>query len=861
MSGTDTGEVPEKTDMQQHQQRLKEWVDHLAHWLPAQGPIKDFIHHNTLHAYQHLPFERAVRVAARMVGARPYLPLAEYRRMHGDGRISNAALAAVLKERGNSQGIDLEHLMNARGLDDGPAAGIATTGYRVRWRERYRLDMDARVHPILFRLISGYLDQGVAVWRMPHAQDSLYSAVRQMAEESFLPFPPFDHPEARRLLELEPEDAVLDVLDQFFGTTQQGERYLVEISLAHPGWSGMVHTVEASPSQLVLRRRARLMDFIALELILERVISLKEGAPRREVLAGPSEALLEMPVDREPEPSDVEKLQELWHEALERTYSDALLQTLAGHGGFLESISGQPSVQAFFCIDDRECSIRRHLEEVDPLAETYGTAGFFGVDCVFQGVDDAFPLKHCPVPISPKHLIREIPPKDRPRKKAQVAIHLQGGSSNTLVRGWLVSQILGFGAAVRLAWSLLSPKADVATVSALSKVDRDADLAVARSGDELHEAGYFVGYTAEEMADRVQGLLRSTGAAAKPLARLVVLLGHGASSVNNPYFSAYDCGACSGKAGAPNSRAFALMANDPKVREILLARGLQIPEDCWFVGGLHDTTRDEVDFYDLERLPASLQEDWRRFRRNLEQALGRNAQERCRRFALVPLSITETESRQEAFRRSTAIFEPRPELNHATNAAAIVGRRALTRGLFLDRRAFLNSYDPSLDPRGDILVSILSAVVPVCGGINLEYFFSRVDPKVYGAGSKLPHNVSGLIGVTNGTEGDLLTGLPTQMTETHDPVRLSIVVEQQPSIALEAATRNPGVLEWIHNGWVRYFCVVPAEQSVWRYQDGKMVRVEFSGASEPRVVSQSTMAFSGTRENAPVARILSEVRR
>ncbi len=38
----------------------EEAVEKIAHLLPAQGPIGVFIHHNTLHAFEHLPFEEAV---------------------------------------------------------------------------------------------------------------------------------------------------------------------------------------------------------------------------------------------------------------------------------------------------------------------------------------------------------------------------------------------------------------------------------------------------------------------------------------------------------------------------------------------------------------------------------------------------------------------------------------------------------------------------------------------------------------------------------------------------------------------------------------------------------------------------------
>jgi hypothetical protein len=50
--------------------------------------------------------------------------------------------------------------------------------------------------------------------------------------------------------------------------------------------------------------------------------------------------------------------------------------------------------------------------------------------------------------------------------------------------------------------------------------------------------------------------------------------------------------------------------------------------------------------------------------------------------------------------RASDISQARPELGHATNAAAFIGRREMSRGLFLDRRVFLISYDPTTDADG-----------------------------------------------------------------------------------------------------------------------------------------------------------------
>jgi uncharacterized protein YbcC (UPF0753/DUF2309 family) len=301
------------------------------------------------------------------------------------------------------------------------------------------------------------------------------------------------------------------------------------------------------------------------------------------------------------------------------------------------------------------------------------------------------------------------------------------------------------------------------------------------------------------------------------------MIGHGSSSVNNTYYAGYDCGACSGRPGSVNARAICYMANHAKVRKVLAERGIHIPDDTQFVGGLHDTCRDEISFFDEESLSDVNKKAHKENERMFTLALDLNSKERSRRFAIENSRGAADDIHERIKRRSVSLFEPRPEYNHATNALCIVGSRALTKGLFLDRRAFMNTYDHKTDPEGKLLLGIIRPLGPVCGGINLEYFFSRVDNQKLGAGTKLPHNVMGLFGVANGADGDLRPGLPSQMIEVHDPLRLLMIIEHYPNVVLNTIKAADAVYEWYINEWMNLVVLHPETNEIFQFKDGEFV--------------------------------------
>jgi uncharacterized protein YbcC (UPF0753/DUF2309 family) len=171
--------------------------------------------------------------------------------------------------------------------------------------------------------------------------------------------------------------------------------------------------------------------------------------------------------------------------------------------------------------------------------------------------------------------------------------------------------------------------------------------------------------------------------------------------------------------------------------------------------------------------------------------------------------------------------------------------------LFLDRRAFLNSYDYSIDADGAILLGILNAVAPVCGGINLEYYFSRIDNYRLGAGTKLPHNVMGLIGVANGMDGDLRTGLPKQMINIHDPLRLLVTVEHFPEVVLKTILVNPSTYEWFKNEWIHLVVIHPENKTLFVFKDGKFTPYT-PLTKEIKVIEDLEKLFENEEGNLPV---------
>ncbi len=782
-------------------------------------------------------------------------------------------------------------------------------------------DSDLLINDTLVRFWSAYLDQGFANWAFSEREKGPFLRFLELAScERSSPtlFSKCVAAEAKRLLDdrVSAEQAIEESLHILGVDESEEESFIIETLLAFRGWAGMVWQMETNaPWEPHPAPKGALVQYLAVRLLLERVAlrivvdrNLDSSLPldllREAIDEGPESkpefsadqmafAIFELAQHRGWGPermaqlrrSDFESLiggirrfdslarRKVYHLAFERKYRnetlDAVLhhaQRLRGQGAKKQKKRKLASYQVVCCIDEREESFRRHLEEVDPESETFGVAGFFGVAMYYRGVEEAHFRPLCPVNITPQHYIVEDPSYSVQhseslrvglRRRLGKATHRAHRGNRTFMGG-ILSGLLGAIAVFPLVARILFPRSTAQFRRFFGRMVKTpaTELRLEQSDCNAGRSEERHGYSVEEMAQIVEGGLRAIGLTqSEQFTSLVVICGHGSASLNNPQEAAHDCGACGGGRGGPNARAFSQMANDPRVRTILASQGIPVPAESLFVGVYHNTCDDSMTWYDLERIPRSHRTVFERVRDAIDEARARSAHERCRRFHSADLEISVLDALRHVEGRAEDLSQPRPEYGHCTNALCFVGRRSWSRGLFLDRRAFLTSYDPTQDDEASsILERLLQAVIPVCAGINLEYYFSYVDPTGYGCGTKLPHNITSLLGVMDGAASDLRPGLPWQMVELHEPVRLLFVIETSPSAIERIISENEAIARLVNGNWVQLAIFDADALKILRYVDGKFVTYDPETSGIP-LVRSSVDWYRGWRDHLGFASI------
>ncbi len=777
-------------------------------------------------------------------------------------------------------------------------------------------DADQPVHDLLIRFCAAFLDQGLAQWTLPQREEGFFRSFITLYYQSGGPPERWRrgleselcHLQENRLSALESIHESLQILGV---AEEEWSDFLAASLLALRGWAGLLEQVSRRGDRVVRPvPEDTLEGFLAIRLLLDRLSlahiardtlgfsaplsSLREKLRRHlgsspapcaeqrafavfqlaQVLSWTPESLHRLTdrewwtLLREIETFSTLERRRVFHLAYERRFCTRVLDAIALHAPKPAPTPRRPRFQAVFCIDERMESLRRHLEELAPDVETFSTAGFFFVPMYYRGAADAHFVPLCPAVIQPQHWVVEQvvdhleeahQRRAWTRRVLGMVSHRLHMGSRAFAVGALIATIGGVLASIPLVARTLAPRWTSLLRRRLGRFVQTPPLTRLRLEKNEEKASATadhgaLGFSLEEMTDIGERVLRDIGLTTN-FAPLVLVLGHGSTSLNNPHESAHDCGACGGSRGGPNARALAQILNDRRIRERLQQRGLRIPTQTIFLGGMCNTSSEAITFEDCDLLPLSHQQEFSEVCSLLERACDRNAHERCRRFDSAPLTLSFAAARQHVEARAEDLAQVRPEWGHATNAFSIVGRRRWSRGLFLDRRAFLTSYDPMQDDADNtILTRVLQAIFPVCAGINLEYYFSRVDNTGWGAGTKLPHNITGLLGVMDGAASDVRTGLPWQMVEIHKPVRLLNVIETTPEAMLRILARDEGIGRLCRNGWVHLAVIHPQTQQISVYQNGQFQPYIPRDSSLPRAAS-SVDWYSGCRGHLEFAQI------
>lgn len=501
-----------------------------------------------------------------------------------------------------------------------------------------------------------------------------------------------------------------------------------------------------------------------------------------------------------------EQLQWYWHTAYEQSYQRPLFQSLLNEKKCISNkaqiskcaLSHQSAAlnilsQWVFCIDVRSEGFRRHLEQGGNHI-TYGYAGFFGFPYQLAHNHERKDTYQCPALIEPQILVKMISTSATLFEKSKAALIKSFIDVRKSYAGsFFTYEMIGVWYSLTLLFKSYGAQAK----ALFHKMTFNSLDNKVSNTDQTPFEITITNASLNEQSELALGLLKSMGLT-KHFAKVVVICGHTAQTENNPFQAALDCGACGGNSGMTNAVLAAQVLNQMDVRTVLLEKGIMIPADTVFIAACHNTTTDDIHWYDdLSNLKP-------------EQQVLLN---KIKKDALKVKSSLNAERRQSLHgednlsHRAKNWSELMPEWGLINNAAMVIGSRELTANLDLQRRVFLHSYCSDTDPDGAILENILLGPVVVGHWINMQYYFSSVEPKAFGSGDKSIHNILPNIGVMEGNQSDLKYGLPKQSVffrnkRMHDPFRLTVYIDAPASIIKRIIEKHDHLNALVKGQWL-----------------------------------------------------------
>lgn len=766
-------------------------------------PLKNLVAVNPYHGYTEDSFEKTAQLLNQLAGIQLYMPLAFYQKLISEKRILKEDIEDAIKNSGKNHLTAEQILLEVYTLKEDNTKNTSFETIIDLGEKLTHIKLNDFFVESISTWASAYFSKKRNPDKENESDENLFSDWRSDAlidySTNIIGIKQF-----KSVLKRIPDDsesAFHYVLDQLGLTTEQLTFYLLQLYYKLSGWSAFISGIDWD-NNLYGGKTNHLNQFMSILLSWEFCVfqSLKEQG--LEVLW--TEQLAQIKQEPDQMPTDYQL-------TLKNTLQDALdiaaQRELRGKFESKENESfsvNRPEVQAVFCIDVRSEVFRRNLEAVDPTIQTIGFAGFFGFPIKYKQIGNSEMINQCPVLLASEPLVKEsIDSTEKRRLEVLRTTNYQTGETIKRFKSGAISSF-GFVSSMGLFF--------------LPKLLSDS-FNLTRTTTKSAQKGYRKNYLLERkldlsefsMEDQLEIALNTLNATGlnQQLSSIVLLTGHGSSTVNNPHAAGLECGACGGHSGDINALVAATVFNKVEIRSELAKKGIQIPEDTIFLAGLHDTTTDKITILNSEIVKESHREAFEQLLEKLELASSNSRIERS-----IRLNIHTDTIDKNITNRSRDWAQVRPEWGLAGCNSFIIAPRTKTKSLNLGGRAFLHDYHFSQDRNLTILEGIMTAPMVVTTWINLQYYASTVDNKHFGAGDKTLHNVTAGIGVLEGSAGDLRIGLPLQSVHNgtdfeHLPQRLTVIIDAPIDAINQILAKHENIRNLFDNKWIHLLRLNP----------------------------------------------------
>ncbi len=758
-------------------------------------PLTSFVAINSLKGLEHLNFDLAMHNANKLMGARGFLDLTKYRELFESGRINSKDLKEAFENYHKSVNFKKSNCINKN----------ATLSEYLDFN--HHQEIVVCINQQVVKWCSAYFDTTQAQWSMER-KSGLF--------ESFCELIQYDYSLSiqglsgwKIMLKNMPVNSLqaLEWLLDNIGVEENIADYLRGHLLQLPGWASFLKWKQVNGEPDVLT------DYLAIRLFYEFNYAKPIAQNFYNVKFKPW-SKLGLLSKTEPSNELTKKINYacVWQDAYEINYRNDLIDKLSCLAPIQEL--DLPKCQLVFCIDVRSEPLRRQLEQIGSYL-TYGYAGFFGFAMRYKEFGSNFSVDLCPGIISPQKNVSAVC-EDKNQQNyisaktlLALAIYLRKRLKSSLMGAFGLVESFGLWSALPLLGKTFFPKSFNQSCDKLSKYIAGEPKITLNT----------VQFSLAEKVDLAKANLMGMGLT-KNFASVIVLCGHKSLTTNNPYASALDCGACGGNAGGINAKLAANILNDQQVRQHLKDNDFFIPTETVFLAAEHNTTTDKFEIFDTDIVNDNQKKLIAQLKIDLVMA-GNNVQKW--RSQSLPQSVIKSLNHSSV--RACDWAQTVPEWGLARNAALIVAPRSLTSDIDLEGRVFLHSYDFSADPYGEVLETIMTGPLLVAQMINIQYYLSSVDNKVFGSGSKVFHNVVGDFGVMQGASSDLKIGLPIQSVMSaqeilvHEPMRLLVLIRASLSIIDKILSQHENLANLVKNRWIRLLAMEPSNNIFYQADD------------------------------------------